>query len=341
MDFSKELLFFFSLLGVFNGLIVAVYFLFLEKENATASKFLGALLLVLSIRIGKSVLLYFHRNLILEIVEIGVIACMFIGPLLYLYIRSNSVEEKRIRMKHLVHLIPIVAIIIYFLAAKQGDYKTDRMLISNIVTVIYFQWFCYLVASTVALKRTLWKTTKKSQKFTKDQIWSVSILLGVFLIWLSYVTFRFTSYIAGAVVFSFTFYILVLVLYDRKAKRKQQKRVPGYRDDQHNEINRQLKQLVEVEKIFTSKDLKMPEMARALKLTPHQFSEYLNIDLNKNFATFINEYRIIEAKQLLKNDANYTMEHIGELSGFKSTSAFYAAFKKQTGVTPSNFRNKD
>ena len=63
----------------------------------------------------------------------------------------------------------------------------------------------------------------------------------------------------------------------------------------------------------------------------------------QNFVTFINAYRIEYAKNLLNNPEknNLTIEAIGQGSGFKSKSAFNNAFKKITGINPSDFkRNK-
>ncbi|RMF59660.1 MAG: AraC family transcriptional regulator, partial [Calditrichaeota bacterium] len=59
----------------------------------------------------------------------------------------------------------------------------------------------------------------------------------------------------------------------------------------------------------------------------------------KNFNTFINDYRIKEARHILANDRErrYTIEAVGEAVGFNSANAFYRAFKKFTGVTPSFF----
>ena len=39
-----------------------------------------------------------------------------------------------------------------------------------------------------------------------------------------------------------------------------------------------------------------------------------------------------------KNE-KFSVEAIGKEAGFKTTSSFYLAFKKYTGVTPSSFRN--
>ncbi|WP_101448046.1 AraC family transcriptional regulator [Aquimarina sp. MAR_2010_214] len=338
MDFSKELLFFFSLLGVFNGLIVAAYFFFFINENKFSNKFLGALLLVLCIRIGKSVLLFFDKNILITIVLIGVMACSLIGPLLFLYIKTNTGKIKKLQWKHTLHLIPAIVLSLYFLSSRE-DYQNNRILISKLINIINFQWFCYLVISGFLLKNTFDNFRNRVHKNSKNEVWSVSIYVGIFLIWFSYVSFKFTSYIAGAVVFSFIFYILMLILYNLKKERRQKKH-PTSDTKQVNEIIQKLKYFLEEEKVFKNNNLKMPELAKLLNITPHQFSEILNLSLNKNFSNYINEYRINEAKHFLLHDTNYTVEHIGELSGFKSTSAFYTAFKKHTGVTPSAFKSQ-
>jgi AraC-like DNA-binding protein len=51
------------------------------------------------------------------------------------------------------------------------------------------------------------------------------------------------------------------------------------------------------------------------------------------------EYRVEEAKKLLKEKQNIKVEEIAEQVGYNSKSSFNTAFKKITGLTPSEFRN--
>jgi AraC-like DNA-binding protein len=55
----------------------------------------------------------------------------------------------------------------------------------------------------------------------------------------------------------------------------------------------------------------------------------------------VNNYRVEEAKGVLENPENdhLSIEGIGFDAGFKSRSAMYSAFKKQTGHTPGHFRS--
>lgn len=85
--------------------------------------------------------------------------------------------------------------------------------------------------------------------------------------------------------------------------------------------------------------LSLKQMAVALRLSPHVLSEVINRYYNKSFFDVVNSFRVEEAKKKLQqiDQLNYTIEGIGYSCGFGSKSTFYRAFKKNTGLTPSEF----
>lgn len=93
------------------------------------------------------------------------------------------------------------------------------------------------------------------------------------------------------------------------------------------------------ERLFANPDLKLSEVAKKLDISNHELSKLINDELDISFTEFINAYRIEEAKQLIKNNSLYTIEAIGNQSGFNSKSAFYKAFKKETNTTPAKFKS--
>ena len=93
------------------------------------------------------------------------------------------------------------------------------------------------------------------------------------------------------------------------------------------------------DKLYQNANLKSSEIAKKLGLTTHQFSQLLNDNLKKNFATFVNEYRIDCAKQKIISISNITLEEIGYECGFNSKSTFYTTFKKLVGKTPAQFKS--
>lgn len=69
-------------------------------------------------------------------------------------------------------------------------------------------------------------------------------------------------------------------------------------------------------------------------------SACLNAGLGKNFNTILNEYRIREMCRLLSTPevtASHTIEAIAQEVGFKTRSTYVAAFKRHTGLTPSEY----
>jgi AraC-like DNA-binding protein len=94
------------------------------------------------------------------------------------------------------------------------------------------------------------------------------------------------------------------------------------------------------ERPYLESQLTLPQLAQQLGISPNYLSQVINEQLQKNFFDFINEYRVAEAKSKLTADST-TKGSIADVaydSGFNSKSAFYTAFKKHVGMTPSEFR---
>ena len=75
-------------------------------------------------------------------------------------------------------------------------------------------------------------------------------------------------------------------------------------------------------------------------MTTHQVSQVINGQLNQNFFSFVNNYRIQLAKDMMASPETCNMP-IVELAievGFKSKSSFYDAFRKATDMTPTQFK---
>ncbi|MEO8254690.1 MAG: helix-turn-helix transcriptional regulator [Flavobacterium sp.] len=104
------------------------------------------------------------------------------------------------------------------------------------------------------------------------------------------------------------------------------------------EIQEQINILFETKKIYTNPDLTLSILAKELNVRPQLLSQFINDNLNKSFTQFINEYRIDEAKRLLKKGNQFKIDAVGFESGFNSSSTFYSSFKKITGTTPSNYQ---
>lgn len=339
MEFGRELLFFFSALGAFNGLVIGLYFLLFAKPKHPSNYFLGVLLLTLSIRIGKSVFFYFYE-LDAIFLQFGLSACLFVGPSLYFYLKSVSQPEKSLNWKR--HYIPLLILITGIGIKYPWSIRPD--LWYYFFESIYFIWLVYLILSGVVIRKSLKSILKKVNSFSMMEIWVVSIYIGNVIIWIAYNIVDYTSYIVGALSFSFIFYLMILLLVFTRKKD------PGFLNKQikygnkkinteeANRLEEQLQELMHTQLLFKDADLKLSEVAQKLNVLPHYLSQYINDNLNKNFTIFLNEYRIAESKKLIVSQSHLKLESIGYECGFNSKSTFYTAFKKITGTTPAKYK---
>jgi AraC-like DNA-binding protein len=90
-------------------------------------------------------------------------------------------------------------------------------------------------------------------------------------------------------------------------------------------------------------DLTLEQLAGQLQLRPKLLSQAINEGLGRNFFEFVNTYRIEEAKRLLTDpaDKKITVLEVLYEVGFNSKSSFNTVFKKQTGLTPSEFKKNN
>jgi ligand-binding sensor domain-containing protein/AraC-like DNA-binding protein len=104
----------------------------------------------------------------------------------------------------------------------------------------------------------------------------------------------------------------------------------------------ELRRLIEQEQLYLNPNLTLQELARPLRIHPNHLSRIINENFHINFNDFINQYRIEEAQQRLKDPANRskTVLEIMYAVGFNSKSVFNTAFKKKTGQTPTAWRKQ-
>lgn len=101
----------------------------------------------------------------------------------------------------------------------------------------------------------------------------------------------------------------------------------------------QLCKLMDQQKPFKNPDLSIADLSEMLNSKTHILSRLVNEHYNKNFRDFINEYRVREFILLSVSDEykNYTFLALAYEVGFNSKSTFNLAFKKVTGLSPSDY----
>jgi len=99
-------------------------------------------------------------------------------------------------------------------------------------------------------------------------------------------------------------------------------------------------EIMQDEALYLSSDLTLPELAETAGLTAPQVSQVLNGQMNQNFFSFVNNYRVEAARGILLDPetSNMPIVDLALEVGFKSKSSFYDAFKRATHMTPTQFK---
>jgi AraC-like DNA-binding protein len=94
-------------------------------------------------------------------------------------------------------------------------------------------------------------------------------------------------------------------------------------------------------KIYKDKEINLFKVADLLQMPYKDVSKVINRYSEKNFNQFLNEFRINEAKRLIKDSdfEKYNLTWLAEEVGFNSRSTFFAVFKSLVGMTPNEYKN--
>lgn len=342
---SREVIFFISTLGWFNGVILGLYFLFLGKKHQLSNQLFGVLLLILSVRVSKSVIWYFNPDIPIIFVQIGLGFCFLIAPILYLYVKSvlQDIKEPPQGWKILLtsSILLMICILIFFTEKHHIPLWKKYF-----VPIIYFQWF----GGILWIGKMLITSLKKSlqEKLQPNEKWLLIVYLSNLMIvlnyWISYMNIGGVAYITGAMTFSLLLYLNVLLWIYRKDKQVLLKPIQekySYKkidEESANSLIIKLEQTISQNEIYSNSELKLPDLAQSMGVTAHQLSQLLNDNLQKNFSTYLNEYRVKKACEILNTDLTIKIEAVAYDVGYQSKSTFFAAFKKVMGMTPKQFK---
>ncbi|UPK69048.1 helix-turn-helix domain-containing protein [Chitinophaga filiformis] len=350
MNISQQILFFLSALGAFNGLVLGIYILY-NKRKSIPFLLLGILLLAISIRVAKSVFIYFNPQLPKIYLQVGLSACFLIGPSLYYFFRAAMGRVAAIPANWKREWGVLLGLLV--VGGAVFPYQTCPNLWNHFVArLIYLVWAAYIVATGVLLWSTL-KTflVNRSALNATEQFWlwvygSNCLLYVVYL--LALLRYIYGIYIGGGIAFSSILY-LTIFFFVKGGKMDQLLTAPELAsfnkpekkkiaDNDARAWAEKLGQAIMDKALYKDPNLKLSDLARAINIPAHQLSQLLNDNLGKSFSTYINEYRINEACKLIATKEHLTFEAIGYEVGYNSKSTFYTAFKKVTDTTPALFK---
>lgn len=333
MQFSDGLLLILSSLGIAQSLFFSFYLVTFEKRKRVSTSILSVLLLMLAVRLAKS-LIYNFFDLDQLLMNFGYAAHAAIGPLLLLYLNSFRGENAKFRLGWLLHFIPSIAIVL-----------ASKILHEQFWLPTGYSILLYYTAVYLAL---CWKSFSNQRRILTgiELRWLIVLTSTITVFWFAYFSnfvLRLTPYIAAPLIFSAAIYfvsfigfryysdIFGLVLTVRRSN-------PIDRSEAEPLVQK-LMELLKERKLFLDPDLSLSSLSRDMNISPHKLSQLINDEFCVSFSELINRYRIEDATLKLRR-TDQKIAVIAFESGFNTLSAFNAAFKKVTSKTPSEFRKE-
>ena len=127
---------------------------------------------------------------------------------------------------------------------------------------------------------------------------------------------------------------------DMKEKKVQKPVLTGFSEAEMKRIEKSLDIWVQ-EKKFRDYDKSREEIAKQLRISKEALHLYFATVKKVDFRTWRTELRIEDAKKLLLEDKNTSINIIGEMAGFSDRANFYRQFVKVVGCSPKDWRESN
>ena len=283
-------------------------------------------------------------------------------PLLYFYFKCFIYNEFQFKPFHLLHLVlPLTSIALLAPYAykkidlyrvmnlsNQTNYESYELIISSVMYSSMLLYMAYLIRITLNIIDLLKQVRDERKKHIKMAMYGIIFLIALNAAW--FVDRIFSLGLSQIIYFSVTTVLILiyllsnmypeyLLIIKQEAERVRYTRSQIENLDANLIVNK-LKKLMEEEKLYKKRNISLNSLAGTLAITPHQLSEIINSKLNTNYYMLINEYRINEARKILVRQPESKILAVAYDVGFNSSSAFYNAFKKSMGVTPTHYREQ-
>ena len=104
-------------------------------------------------------------------------------------------------------------------------------------------------------------------------------------------------------------------------------------------MQEQIMKIIVMDKKYRDKDYSAQDLANEIGTNTRYISAVVNVRFHMNFTSFVNSYRISDAKSILvdKRYQDLNIEEVSDMVGFANRQSFYAAFYRFTGITPRQY----
>lgn len=314
-----------GLFGVLAGSAVALalflssFFLVVKRKEDAHYLWLGLILLAIGLRVGKSIFFFLLNDMAPIGLAIGFLGLATIGPLTWLMV----CKETSFQVKNSWHfIIPIFGATACFLVSPS---PWETYLYQSATGVL----FVYLIFS--------WWNIQKLEE-TASKHWSRKVVIMVTGVWLALVYQHLADsmmdYAWGAIIAAVFLYWIFIQSFKTGIISK------GISITLPDQTVAKVKDAFEGKQLFKDQGLNLQQFSTQLDIPSYLITRAVKQLYNRSFPETLNHFRVEEVKQMLLDPKkeHLKIESLAYEVGFASPSAFYSAFKKCTGQSPTAYQ---
>ena len=359
-----------DLIGIVStsiSLLLSFFIFSVESTNKLSNKIFAVYLLLSAFEFTSwSLFITITSNILIFKSQLSYL----LMPVLYLYILSVCYSDFKLRWKHLWHILPyiignLVMIPRFYLSNSLEKLElfenyNEQFEIIYLHFSLHIQFAIYIIMGFIVLKRAKKIFVENYSSNTIETyswlfqfllftgvLFSLALVKNLFKYFGDRDYFQFSEVILSSVTLYFVcWYVLKILKYPNLFKGVNSKirlttdlvEKPNVKEN--TKAIEVLSVFMHHQKPYLNPSLTLRNLAEKIQMNSRELSVLINQNLNKHFFDFVNEYRIEEAKNILKDSSKkeFTVLEILYEVGFNSKSSFNTAFKKHTGLTPTQFR---
>ncbi|MBK7223520.1 MAG: AraC family transcriptional regulator [Saprospiraceae bacterium] len=345
------------ILIIWQSLLFAVVLATPAYNKNKSNLFLSLLLLTLAVHFSYNLL--YTNGLFLDVLPRYSCSYGFLyGPLFYLYIQFYLEKDAKLDKWRWLHFVPFFGILVvtafgYKICKWAGFFIFPAML------AYAFFSFRELALYSRTIPHVSSKSVSSEIKWLKtlSVFMLVIVLLDLLAAQIHIINIFNINVKVEVVVQSGILLFVSLINYqglknprpyqqisesDIALSKASELKVPMAKTDKQalQDLAASLDQYMTETRPYLNPDLNINTLAFNLGVTEKTLSQTINSIMGANFSDYINSYRIEFVRQKLEEDKDRSMsiKEVMYEAGFNSRSVFNTAFKKKTGLTPSEYQ---
>lgn len=361
------------LLAAAQGIFLSLVFLL--KRNDRPAILINVLVLLFSITLLNYIAFWTNYRFVFpHISRISIAFPFLFGPIFYLYIASY-LKKRAISIRDIWQFLPfllytLLQLPFYLLSSEEkisiflngqflpfSDVLSQEALMSiyrtsNVLMIIHLIIYCGLSFKLISQTELKNASAEIKQYLAIIKYSFLGFVLSFTSYYVMVYAFSYVRVYDYAISVAMSLFIYGIGYFSLVSPKvftddfedhilKEKYSNSGLNEKEAKVIKEKLIQLMEFKKLYLDSDLKLNDLAEAANVSKHHVSQVINNQLNTTFSAFVNDYRIKESQKLLEDKSQeLNMFGIAKESGFNNKTTFSLAFKRHTGLSPSNYKEK-